>query len=226
MPNQHLDPNSINLTYGHPDGVPAPEPYSWKKALAIANAVWAARETAFLVVSNALVQLKTGGKDYVEYAPSPAPLFNPSIHHLAGQIIGPGSNGPTDELLAQYPQLREAPFTLPLQTAEAYQMLYSALDLEARHLWHQVFQDAKARGISWRQRNLPSTDYNGLGLRMKMSEVLEADRTTFAPKGQAAGATAALETEDFSYRDARYLARLIIKHHLTHEHTEGALKNE
>ena len=217
MSNQHLDPNSINLTYGHPDGVPVPEPYSWKKALTIANAVWAARETAFLVVSNALVQLKTGGKDYVEYAEVPTPLFNPSIHHLAGQIIGPGSGSPTAELLAQFPQLCEVSFTLPLQSAEAHKLLWSALDLEARNLWHQVFQDAKARGVSWRQRNLTSMDYNGLGLRLSMSEVREANRTTFAPKGHAAGATAALETEDFNYRDARYLARLIIKHHLNHE---------
>lgn len=148
------------------------------------------------------------------------------LHQLADQILTPAGPGPTDELLAQFPQLREAPFTLPLQSAEAYQMLCSALDLEAKHLWHQVFQDAKARGISWRQRNLPSTDYNGLGLRMKMSEVLEADRTTFSPKGHAAGVTAALETEDFNYRDARYLARLIIKYHLNHEHKEGTLKNE
>lgn len=223
MPNQHLDPNSINLTYGHPDGVPAPEPYSWKKALAVANAVWKARYKGTMRAKMQMRNIQNGTSIGMAYQVGSA---KDDLHQLADQILTPGGPGPTDELLAQFPQLREAPFTLPLQSAEAYQVLCSALDLEARHLWHQVFQDAKARGVSWRQRNLTSMDYNGLGLRLSMSEVLEADRTTFAPKGHAAGATAALETEDFNYRDARYLARLIIKHHLNHEHTEGTLKNE
>lgn len=223
MPNQHLDPNSINLTYGHPDGVPAPEPYSWKKALAVANAVWLARYKGTMRAEMQVRNIHNGTNIGMAYHVGSA---KDDLNQLADQILTPSGSGPTDELLTQFPQLREAPFALPLQTAEAYQMLCSALDLEARNLWHQVFQDAKARGISWRQRNLPSMDYNDLGLRLSMSEVLEADRTSFAPKGHAAGATAALETEDFNYRDARYLARLIIKHHLTHEHKEGTLKNE
>ena len=223
MSNQHLEPRTINLTYGHPDGVPAPEPYSWKKALAVANAVWLARYKGSMRAEMQVRNIQNGTNIGMAYHVGAA---KDDLHQLAGQILTPAGPGPTDELLAQFPQLREAPFTLPLQSAEAYQMLCSALDLEARGLWHQIFQDAKARGVSWRQRNLTSMDYNGLGLRLSMSEVLEADRTTFAPKGHAAGATAPLETEDFNYRDARYLARLIIKYHLNHEHTEGTLKNE
>lgn len=223
MSNQHLDPNSINLTYGHPDGVPAPEPYSWRKALAVANAVWLARHRGTLRARMQVRNIQDGTNIGMAYHVGSA---KDDLDQLADQILTPGGSGPTDELLAQFPQLREASFTLPLLSAEAYQMLGLALDLEAKNLWHQIFQDAKERGVSWCQRIFTSMDCNGLGVRMRMSEVLEADRTIFAPKGHAAGATVALETEDFNYLDARYLARLIIKHHLNHEHTEGALKNE
>ncbi len=196
---------------------------SWKKALAIANAVWLARYKGTMRAEMQVRNIQNGTNIGMAYHVGAA---KDDLHQLADQILTPDGPGPTHELLAQFPQLREAPFTLPLQGAEAYQMLCLALDLEARNLWHQVFQDAKARGVSWRQRNLTSMDYNGLGLRLSMSEMLEANRTAFAPKGHTAGATAPLETEDFNYLDARYLARLIIKHHLNHEYKEEALKSE
>ena len=223
MTSQHLEPRIINLTYGHPEGVPAPKPYSWKKALAVANAVWLARYKGTMRAEMQIRNIQNGTNIGMAYHVGST---KENLHQLADQILTPGGPGPTDELLAQYPQLREAPFTLPLQTAEAYQMLCSALDLEARYLWHQIFQDAKARGISWLQRHLIMTDCNGLGLRMNLSEVLDADRIPYEIKGLAAGSIFHLKTEDFNYLDARYLARLIIKHHLTHERTEGALNNE
>lgn len=223
MSKRHLEPHFINLTYGAPEGVPAPEPYSWKKALAVANAVWTARYKGTMRAEMQVRNLQNGTDVGMAYHVG---SVKGTVHQLADQILTPAGPGPTAELLAQYPHLQVAPFSLPLQDANAYQLLYLALDLEAKYLWSQIFQDARARGVSRFQRHLIATDWNGLGLRMSMSEVLEADRIPYEVKGLAVGSFSHLETETFDFLDARYLARLIIKQHLNYEYKEGSLKSE
>lgn len=223
MSKRHLDPYFISLTYGDPEGVPAPEPYSWKKALAVANAVWTARYKGTMRAEMQVRNIQNGTDVGMAYHVG---CTQGPVHQLADQILTPAGPGPTAELLAQYPHLQVAPFSLPLQDAGAYQLLCLALDFEAKYLWSQIFQDARARGISGLQRHLTMTDWNGLGLRMSRSEVLDANRIPDGIKVLAAGSLSHLETETFNFLDARYLARLIIKQHLNHEYKEGSLKSE